>query len=95
MLHEANDIINANASDLSSLDDDFEDSGTDLDDEIVIGDWVESSGLTSKRGKWMNGTVGEVTEADAGSERVGVKVDSEDFPVAMRRSNLRVVGYNA
>ena len=53
VLNEANDIINANASDLSCHDDDFEDSGTDLDDEVVIGDWVEISGLTSETTIWV------------------------------------------
>jgi hypothetical protein len=62
------------------------------DGTIKIGDWVEVEGLVSAGAKY-NGVVGEVMRAEASSERVGVSFDRE-APVAIRRTNLRVVGSN-
>ena len=60
-------------------------------DDIHVGAWVEIFGLSSVRGKGLNGITGEVTSV---GKRVGVHIHEENKTVSILRANLEVVGSN-
>ena len=64
-------------------------------DEIHVGAWVEIGGLSSDRGKGLNGLVGEVTSVGVGeAERVGVYIHEEGKTVSILPASSEITGSN-
>ena len=56
--------------------------------EIYVGAWVKINGLTSARGRRLNGIVGKVFTL---GERIGVYVYEEERTIALQPSNLKIL----